>query len=77
MRRYQFVVGVSLSALEAELSQIMNNEPGLVLREFTYAQGTGFVAVVERSEGNGLVPTEQTERPGEPSKDQRKRRKKS
>ncbi len=77
MQRYQFVVGVSLSALDAELNRIVKEDPCLVLRGFTYAQGTGFVAVMERSEEDAHIHAEPTERPEEPSKSVRKRRTKS
>jgi hypothetical protein len=51
MPKYQFVVGVSLAALEADLNRIVQEEPSLKLHQIMYAQGTGFVAVVERAEG--------------------------
>ncbi|MBS0423445.1 MAG: hypothetical protein JSR71_03235 [Proteobacteria bacterium] len=48
MSRYQFIVGVSLAALEQELNQKMNDQPCLRLSQIFYAQGTGFVAVTEK-----------------------------
>jgi hypothetical protein len=51
MPKYQFVVGVSLAALQADLNRIVQEEPSLQLHQVMYAPGTGFVAVVERTEG--------------------------
>jgi hypothetical protein len=75
MHRYQFVIGVSLSALEAELNRIVKEEPFLALRGFTFAHGIGFIAVVERSEGNWLGHAEQAQRPKGAIKEEGKRRK--
>jgi hypothetical protein len=44
--KYHFVVGVSLTALETALNEL---DDELELRQVLYAQGTGFVAVMERS----------------------------
>lgn len=42
--RFQFVVGVSLPVLEKELNEV---DAELELRQIFYAQGAGFVAVLE------------------------------
>jgi len=47
MRKYQFVVGVSLPVLEDEVDRLVQDEPGLKLIQVLYAAGSGFVAVVE------------------------------
>ena len=72
MPRYQFLVGVSLTALEEELNRMVSGEPSLKLHQVLYIQGTGFVAVVEHSESakKGLR-TEQREQPEEPNKNPR------
>jgi len=49
MPKYQFIVGVSLGALEGNLNQIAADAPNLKLNQVFFAQGTGFVAVVEHS----------------------------
>jgi hypothetical protein len=48
MRRYQFVVGVSLAALDEELDRTAGDDPSIALAQVFYAAGTGFVAVLER-----------------------------
>jgi len=47
MAKYQFIVGVSLAALEEQVNRIVSEEPKIKLNQVFYAQGTGFVAVVE------------------------------
>ena len=44
--KFRFVVGVSIPTLEAELNSL---DDDFELRQVFYAQGTGFVAVLERS----------------------------
>jgi hypothetical protein len=53
MRKYQFVVGVSLAALEEEVNRLVNDEPALRLIQVLYAVGSGFVAIMERSAASG------------------------
>ena len=48
MRRYQFVVGVSLAALEEDLERTAGDDVSIALVQVFYAVGTGFVAVLER-----------------------------
>ncbi len=48
MQRYQFIVGVSLPALEEEVNRIVNDELFAKLNQVFYAPGTGFVGIVER-----------------------------
>ena len=53
MLKYQFVVGVSLAALEQEVKRLVNDEPALKLIQVLYAVGSGFVAIMERSAASG------------------------
>ncbi|WP_129518123.1 hypothetical protein [Burkholderia stabilis] len=46
---YQFVTGVTLVALEDRVNQLIDEHPDLTLKQVLFAQGTGFVAVLERS----------------------------
>jgi hypothetical protein len=62
MLRYQFIVGVTLSALEEELNQVVNNEHSAKLNQVFYAQGIGFVAVVEHLESTEVLQVEQIDR---------------
>jgi hypothetical protein len=48
MGRYQFVVGVSLAALEEEVNRLVQDDPGLKLIQVLYAVGSGFTAIIER-----------------------------
>jgi hypothetical protein len=76
MRRYQFVVGVSLSALEETLNRLVSQEPGLKLNQVFYAHGTGFVAAVERSESPpASKPTEGLKQPEAPKSKPRSQKK--
>ena len=68
MQKYQFVVGVSLSALEEELNRLVNYEPSLKLIQVIFAVGTGFVAIVERSESDELPMHEPIGRQEKPKK---------
>ena len=47
-RRYQFVVSVSLAALEEDLNRAVGDDPSIALVQVFYAAGTGFIAVLER-----------------------------
>lgn len=58
MPRYEFIIGVSLSMLEQELNRRVASDPCLALNQVMYAPGTGFVAVVERSEGTKIGETQ-------------------
>jgi hypothetical protein len=51
MRRYQFVPGVSLGALEEEVNRLVNEEPSLKLIQVLQVMGSGLVAVMERPDG--------------------------
>ncbi len=77
MRRYQFIVGVSLAALEAELNRIANDEDFVELRQVFYVQGTGFVAAVERLENAQVERTQQVDKPAKPATNSGKSRKNS
>ncbi|GEM_PF-7026923 len=61
MLRYQFIVGVSLPALEENLNRIAVSEPSLKLIQIMYVHGTGFVAVVERSDNAELNLNEEAD----------------
>ena len=61
MPRYQFIVGVSLSALEEQVNQLVNDEGSAKLTQVLYAQGTGFVGVVEHAENTDVVQTKRGE----------------
>jgi hypothetical protein len=50
MRKYQFVVGVSLAALEEEVNRLVSEEPGLRLIQVLQVMGSGLVAVVEHAD---------------------------
>jgi len=77
MRRYQFVVGMTLAALEEEVNRIVNNEPSTKLIQVFYAQGTGFVGVVEYLENTEVLPTKQADQSVNPRRSQEKSQKKS
>ena len=77
MQRYQFLVGVSVPALEEEVNRIVNDERSAKLNQVFYAPGTGFVGVVERLESAGVIQAKRIEKPGAPTTDARKSRKKS
>ncbi|WP_159085602.1 hypothetical protein [Burkholderia sp. MSMB0856] len=47
--KYQFVTGATLVALEDRVNQLIDEHPNLTLKQVLFAQGTGFVAVLERS----------------------------
>lgn len=47
-RRYRFLVGVTLAALEDDLNQVVTADPSLAVVQVFYAAGTGYVALVER-----------------------------
>ncbi|MGF6851683.1 hypothetical protein [Paraburkholderia sp. CI3] len=47
--KYQFVTGATLAALEDRVHQLIDEQSNLVLKQVLFAQGTGFVAVLERS----------------------------
>jgi hypothetical protein len=51
MSRYRFIVGVSVAALESEVNRLVEDDPGLNLKQVFLAPGTGFVAVLEDCEG--------------------------
>ena len=68
MRKYLFVVGVSLPQLEEEVNRLVNDEPSLKLIQVIYAAGTGFVGIVEHSESAGAPQQEPPKRPVEPVK---------
>jgi hypothetical protein len=53
MRKYQFVVGVSLPALEEALNRIAEGEHSVSLNQVLHAPGTGFVAVLEHADNHG------------------------
>jgi hypothetical protein len=63
MPKYQFIVGVSLAALEADLNRIVQEEPSLKLHQVMYAPGTGFVAVLEHVEVERPELRENREKP--------------
>ncbi len=65
-RRYRFIVAVSLSALEEEVNRVAEAEPCLKLNQVLYVMGSGYVAVMERSEYSGEAAPE----PGGPLKEQ-------
>ncbi|RQZ07983.1 hypothetical protein DIE15_33415 [Burkholderia sp. Bp9031] len=46
--KYQFVTGATLVALEDRVNQLIDEHPDLTLKQVLFAQGTGFVAVLER-----------------------------
>jgi hypothetical protein len=48
LQKYLFVVGVSLASLEEELNRAAEQEEDLELKQVFYAQGSGFVAILER-----------------------------
>jgi hypothetical protein len=50
VRRYRFIVGVSLAALDDELDRVAGEDEEVALAQVFYAPGTGFVAVLERRE---------------------------
>lgn len=77
MPRYQFITGVSLVALEEELNRVTSNEPSLELKQVFYAQGTGFVALIEHSESVVVEPTKPPEKTEMSGKNQRRPQKKS
>ncbi len=72
MPRYQFVVGVSVTALEESVNHIVSDEPCLKLNHVLYAQGTGFIAVVERPEGAKASQTEEIKQSEKPAMNQRR-----
>lgn len=47
--KYQFVTGATLVALEDRVNQLTHEHPNMTLKQVLFAQGTGFVAVLERS----------------------------
>lgn len=46
-RRFRVIVGISVASIEEELNRV---DAELDLRQLVYAPGTGFVAVLERSD---------------------------
>jgi hypothetical protein len=77
MRKYQFIVGVSLSALEEEVNRVVNDEQSAKLNQVFYAQGTGFVGVIERPECNEVLQIEQKVQPAKARANQTRSRNKS
>lgn len=63
MRRYQFVVGMTISALEDELNRIMNDDPSTKLIQVLYAQGTGFIGIIEHIKGVEVLQSKQIVQP--------------
>ena len=49
MDKYQFIVGMSVPALEVEINRLVSGDTDLHLRQVLFAQGTGFIAIVERT----------------------------
>ncbi|RQV33866.1 hypothetical protein [Burkholderia cenocepacia] len=47
--KYHFVTGPTLVALEDLVNQLIDENPNLTLKQVLFAQGTGFVAVLEQS----------------------------
>jgi len=72
MQRYQFVVGASITALEEAVNRIVSEEPCLKLNHVIYAQGTGFVAVIEHPENARTPQTEGIKQQEKPAKNQRR-----
>lgn len=56
LRRYRFIVGVTLAALEDDVNRVVHDDPRLCLFQVFYATGTGFVGVLE-CPGDLHVPT--------------------
>jgi hypothetical protein len=77
MQRYQFVVGASVTALEEAVNRIVSDEPCLKLSHVIYAQGTGFVAVVERLESAKVAQTQGKKQPEKPATNQQRSGKKA
>lgn len=50
-KKYQFVIGVNLPALEDDLNRLAVDEAGFKLNQVFYVQGTGFIGVVECTGG--------------------------
>jgi hypothetical protein len=78
MRAYQFIVGVSLSALEKELNQVANHKDFVGLNQVLHVQGIGFIAVVERMEEQTKIEqVHEVDKSAQPRVSQRRPRKKS
>lgn len=77
MSRYKFIVGVTLAALEEELNRIVAKDPRTKLIQVFYAQGAGYVAVVEYLDNGKAFPNDLTAGAGAPKKLQQKLHKKS
>jgi hypothetical protein len=77
MTKYQFIVGVSLAALEEQVNRIVRDEPEIKLNQVFYAQGTGFVAVLECPKTEEHLRTEPIEQDKESHIAQPKAKKKS
>ena len=80
MQRYVFVVGVSLAALEAELNRIVEDDRSLSLKQVFFAQGTGFVGVVEHLGRDAIESNDESregkDEPAESKREGRRSRKK-
>jgi hypothetical protein len=77
MPKYRFHVTVSLSALEEELNRVVSDEPYLKLNQVFYAQGLGFVAVVERAKNDDDDQGAEREQEEEPEISRRRAKRKS
>lgn len=62
MKKYKFIVGVSILALDEDLNRFLQDSPEHEVFEIFYAQGTGFVAVLGCDEGDAEVPHEATDK---------------
>lgn len=71
-KKYRFVVGVSLAALEQDLNRMVEDESVFELRQVLYAQGTGFIAVIEHADKDTEHLAETTGKTGEIKKTPRK-----
>jgi hypothetical protein len=77
MRRYKFVVGVNLSALEEELNRIAEDEQSVSLNQVLHAQGTGFVGVLEYPGSHSGALVERAQEPPRPKAIRRAQRRKA